>query len=99
MYFLDETEENTYRLMDALRLVPEVDHLKPGTRIAFAVKPKDGDLTREHFLRRFLRSYPPEHLDPRLSKYRPLSIFDLRGDFGPALLLWCPPSAPVQALG
>lgn len=73
-YFFEEDDSNLFLFMDAMRMVPEIDHLNPAFRLRFVVKPKDPSETRDHFLARYLSQYPAYHLEPRLSKYRPISL-------------------------
>ncbi|MBD3243436.1 MAG: GntR family transcriptional regulator [Chitinivibrionales bacterium] len=73
-YYFEESPENLFLLMDAMRMVPEIDRLNRAFRLRYIVKPRDPDESRSHFLRRYLSIYPQRHLEPRLSKYRTMTL-------------------------
>jgi DNA-binding transcriptional regulator YhcF (GntR family) len=85
--YLDETVDSFINVLDALRIVPEIDHIDPAFHMRFAVRPRDGRLDGKTFFARLHEVYGPEHLTARLSKYRPITAASLaeRFDFVPDL--------------
>lgn len=80
-FFIDEPPGMEYLILDALRMVPEIDHLIHGFHTTYVIRPADGNLSGEHFMQRFASVFPREHLEPRLSKYRSISVNDIAHDF------------------
>jgi DNA-binding LacI/PurR family transcriptional regulator len=58
-------------------MLPEIDHLMPEFSLRYVIRPMDGDVSVDHFVERYNTVWSREHMRPRLSKYRSMTMDDL----------------------
>jgi len=80
-YLVEERESNPQAIVDALRLVPELDRRDPSFDLRIVVKPLDGVTSPRHYFEALHARIPPDHMQVRLDKYRHIPLADLERGF------------------